>query len=195
MECEYRPIDRNGRSGERVCASQIASFRRTRQGFAVSPQPANVRKYDDLHQSGYPNYQLHYLGSGLHFSCPNPKRAADGSSSRRLFEKNGLRLFCAALCGAGSLPNVFRLPSYGFPPGLLPKLSVFPKQRSLAGPVIDHTCRAANRQCGRKGKARQMNDQQQRNPLFGKGKAQGANMQMRGAKPLASMPQLGMKPA
>ena len=40
-----------------------------------------------------------------------------------------------------------------------------------------------------------MNDQQQRNPLFGKGKAQGANMQMRGAKPLASMPQLGMKPA
>ena len=41
-------------------------------GFAVSPQPANVRKDDDLHQSGYPNYQLHYLGSGLHFSCPNP---------------------------------------------------------------------------------------------------------------------------
>ena len=40
-----------------------------------------------------------------------------------------------------------------------------------------------------------MNDQQQRNPLFGRGKAQGANAQMRGAKPLASMPQLGMKPA
>lgn len=60
------------------------------------PRPANVRKHDDLHQSGYPNYQLHYLGSGLHFSCPNPKRAADGSSSRRLFEKNGLRLFFAS---------------------------------------------------------------------------------------------------
>ena len=27
-----------------------------------------------------------------------------------------------------------------------------------------------------------MNDQQQRNPLFGKGKAQGANAQMRGQK-------------
>ena len=40
-----------------------------------------------------------------------------------------------------------------------------------------------------------MNDQQQRNPLFGRGKVQGANAQMRGAKPLASMPQLGMKPA
>ena len=40
-----------------------------------------------------------------------------------------------------------------------------------------------------------MNDQQQRNPLFGRGKAQGVNAQMRGAKPLASMPQLGMKPA
>ena len=107
--------------------------------------PANVRKHDDLHQSGYPNYQLHYLGSGLHFSCPNPKRAADGSSSRRLFEKNGLRLFCVALCGAGILPDAFRLPFYGSPPGLLPKPSVFPKQRSLAGSVIDHTCRAATR--------------------------------------------------
>ena len=40
-----------------------------------------------------------------------------------------------------------------------------------------------------------MNDQQQRNPLFGRGKAQGANAQMRAVKPLASMPQLGMKPA
>ena len=114
-ECEYRPIERNGRSGGRFCALQTASFRRTRLGSAVLPRPANVRKHDDLHQSGYPNYQLHYLGSGLHFSCPNPKRAADGSSSRRLFEKNGLRLFCAAFCDAGILPDVFRLPSYGFP--------------------------------------------------------------------------------
>ena len=94
-ECEYRPIERNGRSGECACASQTASFRRTKRGFAVLPRPAKVRKHDDLHQSGYPNYQLHYLGSGLHFSCPNPKRAADGSSSRRLFEKNGLRLFAS----------------------------------------------------------------------------------------------------
>lgn len=109
------PSNATGVRGERVYASQTASFRRTKQGFAVLPWPANVRKYDDLHQSGYPNYQLHYLGSGLHFSCPNPKRAADGSSSRRLFEKNGLRLFCVALCGAGILPDVFRLPSYGFP--------------------------------------------------------------------------------
>ena len=114
-ECEYRPIERNGRSGGRFCASQIASFWRTKQGSVILPRPANVRKHDDLHQSGYPNYQLHYLGSGLHFSCPNPKRAADGSSSRRLFEKNGLRLFCAVFCGVGIMPDAFRLPSYGFP--------------------------------------------------------------------------------
>ena len=110
-ECEYRPIERNGRSGERASASHTASFRRTNQGFAVSPRPANVRKHDDLHQSGYPNYQLHYLGSGLHFSCPNPKRAADGSSSRRLFEKNGLRLFASR-----SAAPAFRLMRFAFLP-------------------------------------------------------------------------------
>ena len=40
-----------------------------------------------------------------------------------------------------------------------------------------------------------MNDQQQRKSLFGRGKAQGANAQMRAAKPLACMSRLGMKPA
>ena len=40
-----------------------------------------------------------------------------------------------------------------------------------------------------------MNDQQQRNPLFGRGKAQGANAQMCTAKSLAGMSQLGVKPA
>ena len=152
-ECEHRPIERHGRSVERACASQTTSFRRTKQGFAVLPWPANVRKHDDLHQSGYPNYQLHYLGSGLHFSCPNPKRAADVSSSRRLFEKNGLRLFCVALCGAGILPDVFRLPSYGFHPVFCLSLPFFPSNVRLRG--RSSTTRAAPPPGNAAGKERQ----------------------------------------
>ena len=115
--------------------------------------PANVRKHDDLHQSGYSNYQLHYLGSGLHFSCPNPKRAADGSSSRRLFEKNGLRLFCVVLCGAGILPDVFRLPSYGFPTVFCLSLPFFPSIVRLRG--RSSTTRAAPPSGNAAGKERQ----------------------------------------
>ena len=152
-KCEYRPIERNGRSDERACASQTASFRRTKQGFAVLPRPVNVRKYDDLHQSGYPNYPLHYLGSGLHFSCPNPKRAADGSSSRRLFEKNGLRLFCVALCGAGILPDAFAFLLMASHLVFCPSLPFFPSNVRLRG--RSSTTRAASPPGNAAGKERQ----------------------------------------
>ena len=63
--------------------------------------------------------------------------------------------FCGFAVARGFFASPYAAPAFclmcfafrlmAFPPGLLPKPSVFPKQRSLVGPVIDHTCRTATR--------------------------------------------------